>query len=317
MQITRWPVRLFLAAVAGIVLVAIVVEPNVLGSWLSSIKSFIQEQQRYFTRELGTAVRNLRETPGQEAVFSLMGLSFLYGVFHAAGPGHGKMVISAYALTQDSPIRRTVAISAAAAVMQGITAIVAVGGIALLVEGSLRRAVGSVDDVMEPISYGAVTLVGGYLAFAGARLLYRSIRGAATGDHTHSDSCGCSHNHMPTDVQLRGVTNWWEGGLVAISVGLRPCSGAVLVLILSFLLGSMISGVAAVAAMSLGTAITVAAMASAARGLRWPVENLLTGIGLRAAPVGGGFAFAGGAIIIYVGASLFVDSFNRPTHPFM
>jgi ABC-type nickel/cobalt efflux system permease component RcnA len=61
-------------------------------------------------------------------------------VFHAAGPGHGKVVISTYLLTQESHLRRGVALSLVASLAQGITAILIVESTVGLLGLTLRRA---------------------------------------------------------------------------------------------------------------------------------------------------------------------------------
>ena len=86
---------------------------------------YIRTQQRELHRELAGAIKAVRRD-GAAAAWTLIVLSFLYGVFHAAGPGHGKMVISTYLLTHKSALRRGLWLSAAASLTQGLTAIVLV-----------------------------------------------------------------------------------------------------------------------------------------------------------------------------------------------
>ena len=61
------------------------------------------------------------------AVAGLFGISFLYGVFHAAGPGHGKAVISSYLFANNETWRRGVVLSCASAMLQALVAILLVG----------------------------------------------------------------------------------------------------------------------------------------------------------------------------------------------
>ena len=91
-----------------------------------------------------------------------MGLSFLYGIFHAAGPGHGKAVISSYLFANDETWRRGITLSFASAVMQSLTAISIVGVGAVLL-GATAKLMGDTVKVIEIVSYGLIVLLGARL----------------------------------------------------------------------------------------------------------------------------------------------------------
>ena len=75
----------------------------------------------------------------------------------------------------------------------------------------------------------------------------------------HDEHCGHSHGPEPSELKGKG---WLKRGLTAvIAVGLRPCSGAILVLVFALSQGIFAIGVAATFAMAFGTAITVTAIA--------------------------------------------------------
>lgn len=290
-------------------------------SGFDSLLLWVKTQQREFSRALGAAVRDLRDAEGAAPLWELVVLSFVYGVFHAVGPGHGKAVISAYALTHETRARRTATVAMAAALVQGLTAVTAVGVVALVVEGSLRRAAGNVDDVLEPVSYGAVLAVGLYLAGMGGRTLYRQLRPLPSRhhghdhDHDHDESCGCGH--APAPEQVAEASSWGKVAMIALSVGVRPCSGAILVLVLTFAFGYVGSGIAAVFAMSLGTGITVSVLALSAQGVRYGAVRMLAGWGAKAGPLASGLALTGGLFIAFVGASLLHGTLTAPAHPLM
>ena len=239
------------------------------------IMGWILTQQALFYRALVQAVR----AAGREgAAFGLLTISFLYGVFHAAGPGHGKAVISSYLLADGSTFRRGIALTAAASLLQAVTAvaIVAVAAIAL---GATARAMGQTVRVLEIGSYALIIAFGLYLTWQKGRALIAawSERGhkhrhhdhAHRHDHAHH-SHEDGHSHGPEPAELKGK-GWKRRGLAAVlGVGARPCSGAILVLVFALSQGIFWVGVLATFVMAVGTAITVAAIASLAllaRGL--------------------------------------------------
>src|SRR5690606_6620881 len=87
--------------------------------------------------------------------------------------------------------------------------------------------------------------------------------------HVHAaDGSCCGHAHMPDPGQLEGTMSWRKAIAIALSVGIRPCTGAILVLIFSLSQGILIAGIFATFAMALSTAITVSILASLAVGSR-------------------------------------------------
>ena len=100
------------------------------GGWILSVQS---EFYRGLTGALSAMKRE------EAAIWSLAGIGFLYGAFHAAGPGHGKGVISGYILATKRTLARGVGLSFAAAFLQAAVAIGLVGVLAVsgLIEGFL------------------------------------------------------------------------------------------------------------------------------------------------------------------------------------
>ncbi len=239
------------------------------------------------------------------AAYTLLGISFIYGIFHAAGPGHGKAVISSYLVANDETWRRGVILSFAAAVMQALTAIVIVGVAAVLL-GATAKAMGNTVRVVEMVSYGLIILIGLRLLWVKGGSFLRLLRAETSSpshnhahdhdhahahgqahDHTHDhghahdhahghdhhhhgeeEASAWGHAHAPEPSELKGP-HWLRRGLGAIvAVGLRPCSGAIIVLVFALAQGLFWIGVASTFVMGLGTAITVASVATIAVGAR-------------------------------------------------
>jgi nickel/cobalt transporter (NicO) family protein len=282
----------------------------------SGISGWILAEQARFFKSLSAAIREAKADGS--AAYGLFWLSFLYGIFHAAGPGHGKAVISAYLLADGSTIPRGIVLSALAALAQAITAIVLVG-IAAVLLGATARAMGETVRILEIGAYSIIIAFGLTLVWRKGKALLQAlaawrspqlaVEGAGhhhAGDvhdhHVHDAHCGHSHGPEPAELQGRG---WLKRGLGAVAaVGLRPCSGAILVLVFTLSQGIFLIGVVSTFAMAVGTAITVAAiaiMAVGAKGLAGWLASGRNGFGTIAFR---GLELAGAFLVIAVGVLL-------------
>jgi nickel/cobalt transporter (NicO) family protein len=277
------------------------------------LAGWILAKQSEYYRMLAGLIRAAK-ADGSAAV-GLIGLSFAYGIFHAAGPGHGKAVISSYLVANEETWRRGVVLSFASALIQALVAI-AIVGIAAVVLGATAKMMGDTVRVIETASYALIIVLGARLFWVKGKGFLAALRetlarpvalvpaGAAVAldpslalgtlahhheppdphhhhdhahyghahehgegaDHAHGDSCG--HAHGPQPQTLAGPGGWGRGIAAVVSVGLRPCSGAILVLVFALAQGLFPLGVAATFAMGLGTAITVTAIATFAVGAK-------------------------------------------------
>jgi nickel/cobalt exporter len=257
---------------------------------------YILAKQAEFYRMLSGTIRAAK-TDGS-AAYTLIGISFLYGIFHAAGPGHGKAVISSYLVANNETWKRGVVLSFAAAILQALVAI-AIVGIAAVLLGATAKAMGNTVRVIEIIGYGLIVLIGLRLLWVKGRALIALLRGTPAHAHSHEhehhhhhdhghahhehhhphdrhhnhqhdhdEGHAWGHAHAPEPSELTG-RDWLKRGLAAVvAVGLRPCSGAIIVLVFALAQGLFAIGVASTFAMGLGTAITVAAIATLAVGAR-------------------------------------------------
>jgi ABC-type nickel/cobalt efflux system permease component RcnA len=287
-------------------------------SEVGGFTGWILAKQAEFYRMLSGLVRAAKADGS--AAYTLLGISFLYGVFHAAGPGHGKAVISSYLVANNETWRRGIVLSFASAILQALTAIVVVGVAAALL-GATAKAMGNTVRVIEIVSYTLIILIGLRLLWVKGRAFLRTL-GGREGPHSHAqghghghhhhhhdhdhdhDASAWSHGHAPEPSELAGA-HWLKRGLTAIiAVGLRPCSGAIIVLVFALAQGLFWIGVASTFVMGLGTAITVAAIATLAVGARGLAGRLA-----KAKPGAGaiflrGVETAAALVIILFGAAL-------------
>ncbi|MEK1889514.1 MAG: nickel/cobalt transporter [Phyllobacterium sp.] len=307
---------------------------------------WINLQQRNFYLAMTHALKVMREDPWQTSI--LVGLSFLYGILHAVGPGHGKAVISSYMLANETTLRRGVLLSFASSMLQAITALFIIGLTFLVLRGTTI----SMNDAARYMEIASFVLI---IAF-GLSLLWRKVpqlfrprvaqlvaesRGGAAVAHAHDhehhhvhhehhhhdhaehhtrashahhhdhhslghhhaegDVCEtCGHSHAPDPAMLAGEFNWKTAWAAIVAVGLRPCSGALIVLTFSLLNGLFLGGVLSVFAMAFGTFITVAILAT----LAVTAKNV-------ALKISGASALSGRVQnIIEVGGALFIVLFG-------
>ncbi|HZT26402.1 MAG TPA: nickel/cobalt transporter [Pseudolabrys sp.] len=263
---------------------------------LGPFAGWILAKQAEFYRMMSGAIRAAK-TDGT-AAWTLLGISFLYGIFHAAGPGHGKAVISSYLVANNETWRRGVALSFIAAVIQSLTA-VAIVGIAAILLGATAKMMGDTVRVIEEVSYALIILIGLRLLWVKGRALWRLLRpqepahhhdrhhhhdhGPGHHHHEGEEASAWAHAHVPEPQELAGK-RWLRRGLSAVvAVGLRPCSGAIIVLVFALAQGLFWIGVASTLVMGVGTAITVAAIAIvavSARGFAGRLAKARPGAGM-------------------------------------
>lgn len=235
--------------------------------------TWIGTEQREFYRLMTDALKDMRQDGS--AVWLLIGLSFLYGILHAAGPGHGKVVISSYMLANETELKRGVLLSFASSMLQAVSAIVIVGLGFLILRGT---AVSMTDATgwLELASYVLIIACGVWLFWRNLKSIQAERAHALTHNHAHAhnhdhhhhgddETCAtCGHAHMPSPKDLGGKMDLRTALAAIISVGIRPCSGAVIVLSFALLNGLYLGGIASVFAMAVGTAITVSSLATIA-----------------------------------------------------
>jgi nickel/cobalt transporter (NicO) family protein len=267
---------------------------------LGGIVGWLLAKQSEFYREMSSTIRAAKSDGS--AVWTLLGISFAYGIFHAAGPGHGKAVISSYLVANQETARRGIVLSFASALMQSLVAVVIVGICAWLLNATAKTMCGA-EKAIEIASYALIAAFGARLVWTKGGGLLRALQAPqpepalalaavhphdhghghdhAQHDHAHFhahavhqeavDHHGhdhghvhdehCGHSHGPAPSELAGPGGWRRGFSAIFAVGVRPCSGAILVLVFALAQGLFWAGVAATLVMGLGTAITVATIA--------------------------------------------------------
>ncbi|KRR29995.1 nickel transporter [Bradyrhizobium retamae] len=297
-------------------------EPQVGG-----VIGWILAKQSEFYREMSATIRAAKSDGS--AVWTLLGISFAYGIFHAAGPGHGKAVISSYLVANEETARRGIVLSFASAFLQALVAVAIVAVFAWLLS-STAKTMCSAEKAIEIVSYALIAALGARLVWTKGGGFMRALQAkpelamaSATAHHhghdhahhhhhDHSDHHGhahvhdehCGHSHGPTPDQLAGPGGWRRGLGTIFAVGMRPCSGAILVLVFSLAQGLFLAGIAATFVMGLGTAITVAAIAVIAVSAKGLAKRLSAGREGGGALIMRGIEFGAAGLVLLFGLGL-------------
>jgi ABC-type nickel/cobalt efflux system permease component RcnA len=289
---------------------------------MGGIVGWLLAKQSEFYREISSTIRAAKSDGS--AVWSLYAISLAYGIFHAAGPGHGKAVISSYLVANQETARRGIVLSFASALMQSLVAVVIVTICAGLLHATAATMCGT-EKAVEIASYALIAAFGARLvwtkggAFIGALqsteprpalvgVMHHHDHGHSHHHHHHRDAHvhdeHCGHSHGPDPGELAGPGGWRRGLSAIFTVGIRPCSGAILVLVFALAQGLFWVGVTATFVMGLGTAITVATIAVMAVSAKGLARRLSAGREGGGALVMRGVEFAAAGLVLLLGAGL-------------
>ena len=289
--------------------------------WLTggyaALQAWVVQAQREAQTTLAAAVRAIKTNqPG--ALAGLLTICFSYGVLHAAGPGHGKMLIGGYGMGRRVPVLALSSIALAASLVQaGVAVAVVYAGVAVL--GWTRdQTNGVAENIMAPAGMVAIAGVGLWLMWRGFRGMRRAWAVEAPAEHqhdhdhdhlhdpnhVHDDHCG--HAHGPSLDEVSKLTGWRDTAALIAGIAVRPCSGALFLLILTWQLGIGLAGIAGTFAMGFGTALVTIGVALLAV---WAREGALASLPMgRAARVLPLFEMAAGALVAAIALSLLTQS---------
>ncbi|MFI0475922.1 nickel/cobalt transporter [Paracoccus jiaweipingae] len=286
-----------LAALLALGLGWVLLHPAAVSQWAAT-------HQRDVQNALARALRALKAGDGG-AWLLYLGLCFGYGFVHAVGPGHGKFLVGAYGLARDIPARRLATVSALAALGQGLMAIALVGAGVTVLNLSRRHMTELAEQRLAPLSFALIGLIGLWLLWRGARRLWRMRPARGAGPH-HAAACGhdhghdhhhhhhhhhhhdhhhdydhhhsapadaavcpdCGHAHAPSPQAIAAATGWRDMAALIAGIAVRPCSGAVLLLVLTWQMGIFAAGIWGALVMAMGTAALTAMVATASVTLR-------------------------------------------------
>lgn len=250
--------------------------------WLTggfdALALWLARAQRAAQDSLAGAVRALRAGEAG-AMAALIGVCFGYGVLHAAGPGHGKALIGGYGLARRVPVLRLSVLALVASLAQAGVAVALVHAAIGLLGLARDTVTGAGEAWVTAAGNLMVAGLGLWLLVRGARGLLRQPAGGGAGHgaegHRHDHGDGCGHAHGPTAAEASAVGSLRDAALLVAGIAMRPCSGALFLLILTWQLGIGAAGIAGALAMGLGTASVTVGVALVAA---WAREGALAAL---------------------------------------
>ncbi len=228
---------------------------------------------------------------------TLLLMSFAYGVLHAIGPGHGKLVVGTWLGSRGSRITQAMLLSGWTATVQALSAIVLVLGAAWLTDAGVSTVLTHAAS-LEVVSYGLLcvaglwTLRGAWVradccfdpaairlvpetrgqsrqTSAGRRAGRSNDDGESGGDNGE-DSVSETTCYLGANLAARMRANGSSMRLgparrpttasllaTGLAAGVRPCVGAIFVLVSAVAAQVPWVGIASAFAMAAGVAITV------------------------------------------------------------
>ena len=236
----------------------------------------VADWQRQINRYLGRQLQASSDQGGLSAALTVILASFIYGVLHAAGPGHGKLVVASYFTAKKAPLKTGILMGGVIALTQAIAAILMVAVLAMVMGGSQLEIIDQ-TTLLEVVSYGLILAIGLYMT-------YGALTGKATRGHDHDhdhEEHGHGHHHGHShgpdpnarETWLARVAGKWlgpRGEVIAVGMvsGVRPCTGSILVLLFAVANGVFVLGIIASFMMAAGVAITISALGIGAIVLR-------------------------------------------------
>lgn len=310
--INLWPLLLFLLLLAGAAQVAWFYWPELL------FKTVVWQKNMH--QQMAQLLQQVKANPHQTGM-ALMMFSLIYGVLHAVGPGHGKVVIITYLATHPAQLKSSLKLTFAASILQGGVAILLVTLLLGVLQLSSRYLHQS-SFWLEKGSFLLVIGLGVLLCLRAIKRLCQQVKALKprkitiqriqplAADHIHSDECGCGHRHLPSAQELQAGGDWRTRLAIVLAMGMRPCSGAIMVLLFAKVIGVYWWGILSAIAMAIGTSLTISLLALLVHYAR----RLAVHLSRKQAPAAWGaiawatLALTGGMILLFAGVLLYLSS---------
>lgn len=255
---------------------------------LRSLLLQIGRIQRELNVTLSRQMRQIKETHSLAATLTVGGVAFVYGVLHAAGPGHGKLVVSSLFLGREATLLSALRVAGVISLLQTLSAIAIVSVYGLIFDrGGFEALRGAAR--FEVVSYALIVAIGLYMA-------WHALRGHR--HHAHGDDAGRRD-------QIHGTRG------IVVAAGLTPCASALILMIFALTNGVFLVGIGAALVMAIGMSLTVAAAGTVGMATRAGVLRSMAVSGRAVARLRTGLSLAGALMITGIGCLFLASAWTR------
>ncbi len=208
--------------------------PNFIQTFMRQI-SVLQHKINQKITELS---KQIKEKKSPKPILIILFVTFIYGMVHALGPGHGKTVTFSYFLSERAEVKKGIMVGTIIGFLHAGSALILVLILYFIIQQSFLRPIEDLSRIIKLISYALITAIGLFLLLKATIALWRKEKNA--GKSTYEKS-----------VTTKGIIPF------AIAVGIIPCTGAVIVLLFSISMGILGIGIISTLCMALGMATTI------------------------------------------------------------
>ena len=194
--------------------------------------------QRRLNQKITELSKEIKEKKSTRPILIILFITYIYGMVHALGPGHGKTVTFSYFLSERAQVKKGIVVGTIIGFLHAGSALILVLVLYFIIQQSFLRPIEDLSRIIKLISYGLITLVGLFL-------LSKAIISLIKKRKRERKSI---YNNIETTKSIIPF---------AIAVGIIPCTGAIIVLLFSISMGILVIGVISTLCMALGMATTI------------------------------------------------------------
>lgn len=194
--------------------------------------------QKTLNESLAALTRSLQGSRSLGGLLFVMLVSLVYGMFHAAGPGHGKTIVSSFFLANDAKLRHSIVIGYLIAVVHALAALAVVLILYYVIRGLFSAGIEQANHYIQLATFAVIAVLGGFMLFG-------RIRGTGHHHRLHFEEGG-QHG-----ITMRSLL------AIAVPAGAIPCPGAVAVILFALSLHMLGVSVLSVVSISLGMGVTI------------------------------------------------------------
>jgi ABC-type nickel/cobalt efflux system permease component RcnA len=257
-------------------------EGGAVPGFLRPLVDRIATAQRELNRTISRELRSVRDTGSMRSLVVVSAVAFVYGVLHAAGPGHGKLVVSSFFLARRARLIAGILTGTAISFLQAVTSIVVVCGLGIVLGQHGFDVLGR-SVWIEALSYVLIVAIGLVIAVNAAR--------------------GVHHHDHEGNARV--------GTGMIIAAGVTPCASALIIMLFALTNGVLLIGIGATLVMAVGMSLTTSFVGILTILGRRTIMVALPGGTRTRQWVSAGLSVAGGVFIAVVGGLLLAGAWAR------